>query len=478
MKKSELFFTFILVPIDILMIVLAFIAAYFSRTQAEVIYIWPFNEYMRFVFIITPFWILIFALAGLYKSRKNVIFSQESASVLLAVSSGIMLVVAWIFLSRIEFFSRLVVIYAWVYAMLFVLAGRIIIRLIQNFLYRFGVGVHRLAILGEGEAGDLIIKEIQSNKNLNYKVVGIIKARDISDGKENSKILGTVSELSEIIKNRRINDVILADSSMPEKQVVNIINICHDKNVIFKQIPNLFQMQTANVHIASLATVPIIEFLITPLEGWGKMIKRFIDIIGSILLIIVFSPLMLLIALLIKLDSPGPIFYKNERVGEDDKRFFLYKFRSMKIEYCTGGSYGGKNAEEYEKKLIEKKSKRVGPVYKVLSDPRRTKLGRFIEKTSLDEFPQFFNVLIGNMSLVGPRPHQPREVSKYEPWHRKVLRIKPGITGMAQVSGRSDLNFDDEARLDIYYIENWSLWLDMQILLKTPLAVIKPRKAV
>lgn len=478
MKKSELFFTFILVPIDILMIILAFTLAYFYRSQADVIYIWPYDQYRGFVFIITPFWILIFALAGLYKIRKNERFSEEFASIALAVSSGIMLIVAWIFLSKTDFFSRLVVIYAWIFALIFVLCGRVIVRLIQNFLFRFGVGVHRLAIIGEGETADLVIREIQGNKNLNYRVVGIIKTRDLPNKKKNSKTLGDISKLSSILDHLDIDDVILADPSIPDKQVVNIINICHDRKVIFKQIPNLFQMQTANVHIASLKTVPIIEFLITPLEGWGKIIKRTMDIIGAIIGIIIFSPVMLIIAILIKLDSKGPVIYKNERVGEGDKKFMLYKFRSMKLEYCTGSNYGGKCAEEYEKKLIRRRNERIGPVYKVLSDPRRTKLGRFIERTSLDEFPQFFNVILGNISLVGPRPHQPREVSNYEGWHRKVLRIKPGVTGMAQISGRSDLNFDDEARLDIYYIENWSLWLDIQILFKTPFAVIRPRKAV
>ncbi|MCL5795482.1 MAG: sugar transferase, partial [Patescibacteria group bacterium] len=206
--------------------------------------------------------------------------------------------------------------------------------------------------------------------------------------------------------------------------------------------------------------------------------KRIADIIFSLIFIIVFSPIYLIVALLIKFDSRGPIIYCNERVGENGKVFNLYKFRSMKIEYCIGDGYGGNKALKIESKLIKEKSQRNGPVYKVLEDPRRTKLGKIIERTSLDEIPQFFNVLLGQISVVGPRPHQPREVAKYQSWQRKVLRIKPGITGMAQISGRSDLDFDEEARLDIYYIENWSLWLDAKIVLKTPAAIFKPRKSV
>jgi len=178
------------------------------------------------------------------------------------------------------------------------------------------------------------------------------------------------------------------------------------------------------------------------------------------------------VAILIKLDSPGPIIYKNVRVGPKND-FDTYKFRSMKIEYCTGGQYDKTGAaDSLENELIEKQSMRSGPVYKIADDPRRTRLGRFLEKTSLDELPQFFNVLLGEMSLVGPRPHQPKEVAKYERWHKKVFNIKPGVTGLAQISGRSEIDFDEEAKIDTYYIENWSLGLDFKILLKTPLAVL------
>jgi len=478
MKRSELFFNFILIPVDIAMIVVAFISAYYFRIKMEVIYIWPFDQYIKFVLIMLPLWIIIFFLAGLYNYEKRKRPLDEFASIVLGVSSCIMLMVAWIFLSRTIFFSRLVIIYAWLFSLIFITFGRLFVRYVQIFLYRWGIGVHKVIILGNGEASELMMKEIQSNKQLGYKLIGIVNTKKEVNIKQNSKTLGDIESLEKITSSRDVDDVILTDSSIPEKQIVSIIDICHDKKIIFKQIPNLFQVQTANINIASLATIPIIEYRITPLEGWGRIIKRISDIIGSIVGIVIFSPLMIITAILIKFDSKGPIFYKNERVGESGKRFFVYKFRSMKIDCCTGNMYGGSNAEKYESKLIQEKSERSGPVYKVLHDPRRTKIGRFIEKTSIDEIPQFFNVFMGHMSIVGPRPHQPREVANYKSWHRKVLRIKPGISGMAQISGRSDLDFDDEARLDIYYIENWSLWLDAKIMIKTPLAVFKPRKAV
>ena len=477
MKRSELFFNFILVPLDLALIVLAFISSYFYRAHAEVVSIWTFQEYFRFILYILPFWLVIFTFAGLYNYKKRQKPLDELASIIFAVSLGIMLVVAWIFLSRTFFFSRLVIIYAWIFSILFVAAGRFIMRFIQTYLYKFGVGTHKLVIIGTNEVSDLIIKEINSSRNLGYKLIGIISTKN-NHFKENSNIIGSIDDFEHAISRRLVDDVILTDSNLPDKQIVNLIDYCQGRKINFKQIPNMFQVQTANVRVSSLATVPIIEFYATPLDGWGKILKRFADLFLGIISLIIFSPFIIISAIILKFDSPGPVFYKNERVGENGRKFLLYKLRTMKIEYCTGNGYGGKEAENFEKKLIKEKSQRSGPVYKVLQDPRRTKFGRFLEKTSIDELPQFFNVIIGNMSLVGPRPHQPREVEKYDKWHEKVLRIKPGITGMAQISGRSDLDFDDEARLDIYYIENWSLWMDIKIIIKTPLAIIKPRKNV
>ncbi|MFH1427087.1 MAG: sugar transferase, partial [Patescibacteria group bacterium] len=190
---------------------------------------------------------------------------------------------------------------------------------------------------------------------------------------------------------------------------------------------------------------------------------------------VIFSPVLFLVALIIKLDSKGPVIYKNERVSRAGT-FNLYKFRSMKIQHCVGKEYGDQTALNYEKELISSQNTKAGPVYKIKEDPRLTRVGKFIRRWSLDELPQFYNVLIGNLSLIGPRPHQAREVEKYEHHHKGVLTIKPGLTGLAQISGRSDLGFEEEVKLDTYYIENWSLLFDLAILLRTPLAVFKGRK--
>ncbi|MFC1613652.1 sugar transferase, partial [Patescibacteria group bacterium] len=225
------------------------------------------------------------------------------------------------------------------------------------------------------------------------------------------------------------------------------------------------------------ADIPIIEIKRTPLNGWGRIYKRIFDIIGSVLAIIIFSPIFIFTAIAIKLDSKGPILYLDYRYGQKFKKFIFYKFRSMKSELCDGeGPTATKQGNAMLSTLVNgENNTRFGPLHKIKNDPRITKVGKFIRKFSIDEFPQFFNVLKGDLSLVGPRPHMSLEVENYEKHHKRLFEIKPGITGLAQISGRSDLNFEDEVKLDTYYIENWSLKMDITILLKTPFMLLKRR---
>jgi lipopolysaccharide/colanic/teichoic acid biosynthesis glycosyltransferase len=218
----------------------------------------------------------------------------------------------------------------------------------------------------------------------------------------------------------------------------------------------------------------------TPLDGWGRVAKKFFDLIFGVLVIVIASPIYLLTTLAILLETGRPIIYKNQRVGIRGKKFFTYKFRSMYQKDSTGPQFGegGIKALEKEEALIKEKNTRVGPIYKIADDPRVTRVGRFIRRWSIDELPQFFNVLKGEMSIVGPRPHQPREVDQYESEYPTVFTLKPGITGLAQISGRSDLSFDEEMKLDIFYIEKWSIFLDLIIFLKTPFVILKKRKVL
>ena len=222
----------------------------------------------------------------------------------------------------------------------------------------------------------------------------------------------------------------------------------------------------ANIAITPLADIPVIELKRTPLDGWGKISKRGFDIIFSTIILILLIPLFLVIGIIIKVDSSGPIFAKLERVGRKGKTFTLYKFRSMII-----------GAQGMKKELTQYNERADGPLFKMKNDPRITRFGKFLRASSIDELPQFWNVLRSKMSVVGPRPHEPEEVSHYQKHHKTLLAIKPGITGMAQVSGRSDLSFEEEVKLDVYYVENWSMILDLQLIYRTPFILVAKRSA-
>lgn len=447
MKRADLFFTVILIPVDILMIFLAFILAYKFRFYFEIVpasYFEPFNEYIRSFFILVPVWVLIFALNGLYAITERRTSMNELGKIIVASTATTAVVIAWIFLTRTFFFSRLIIAFAWILIIITVFLGRILIGFLKRFLYRYGIGVHRVIILGQNSFTKPIIQDIKGNRGLGYKVVKVIDREGIN-------------KLETIVANSPCDEIMIADSSLAEGETEKVLEFCRLHQVGFKMTPNLFLVRSSHVSIQTLAGVPIMEYKRTPLDGWGKIIKRFADVLGAVILIILTSPLMLISALLIKLTSKGPIIFRQYRVGLD-RNFVFYKFRTMY-----------EDASDEHSKLMKK----YGVNFKLKKDPRVTKVGGFLRRTSLDELPQFFNVLKGEMSLIGPRPPMPEEVAKYNNWQKKRLGIKPGITGLWQVSGRSELSFEEWVKLDSYYIENWSLWLDFQIFLKTIWVVLR-----
>ena len=275
-------------------------------------------------------------------------------------------------------------------------------------------------------------------------------------------------------KKERIDEIIQSDPNLSKVETLRLYDFANEHHVIFRYVADLLEVKVLRTEVSEMAGVPVVEVKKTTLDGWGRIVKRLFDIIISLILIIIFSPIILLTMLMIKLDSHGPIFFSKRddgspvfRVGQGGQLFKYFKFRSM---------LPGMDSMRYNE-LIDKNLRKDGPMIKIADDPRVTRVGRFIRRWSIDELPELFLVLIGRMSIVGPRPHLPEEVAKYEQHHKKTLTVKPGITGLAQVSGRSDLLFEEEVKLDIYYIENWSLLLDLSILFRTPLAVIKNRKA-
>jgi len=473
-KKAELFFTFLKIPLDYFALVLAGLTAWSLRFAESIQSIRPvifnlnFDRYVLYILSVALLWLIFFAWSGLYAfTRRRII--DEMTKIILACSTGMTAVIIYMFFVRELFDSRFIVLLAWVLAMIFITIERIVVRKFQNWSLSVGWGAHKVVIVGVNENTEAIVETFTKQPELGYKIVAHIK-----DYKNRE-------ELRDLHRKYHIDEIIQTDSNISRKNSIALLDFANEFNIIFKYAAGQFEARTTNVEVHMIAGVPIIEIRKTKLDGWHKITKRVIDFVASSILIIILSPFMLLLALLIRLEDWGPAIYKNERVHSKGT-FNVFKFRSMYTKYCTGKQFAKYTDQaavlKYEEDLIKKQSERQGPVYKILKDPRRTKIGRFIEQTSIDELPQLFNVWLGNMSLVGPRPHQPREVEKYTKEHKHVLDIKPGITGLAQISGRSDLDFEKEVKLDTYYIENWSFGLDFWILLKTPIVVLSRKSRV
>lgn len=470
MKRSELFFSFLLVPLDYIMIVLAGVSAYYIRLAKIVTDIRPvlfdleFRPYFNIVLIIAFLWLIIFAIAGLYNIRGSRKIIKEFNRVVFACSTGFMLVVVLIFIRAELFNSRFIVLAAWIIAIIYVSLARIIIRGIQRSLHSYGIGVHKVILVGNSKTTDNLIREFSKNKRSGFEVVK--RLRDFS--------IETANELSEFIETKEIDEIIQSDPNLSKAEILRMYDFSDDHHITFKYAADLLGTKVLKTEVAEVVGIPIVEVKKTPLDGWGRIVKRLLDFIASLILIVLLSPVLVITAICIKLESRGPVLFSKKdddtpvkRVGQGGKLFNYFKFRSMKP---------GTDSMRYNE-LADKNIRGDGPMVKIKDDPRITRVGKFIRRWSIDELPELFLVLKGDMSLVGPRPHLPEEVAKYEHHHRKVLTVKPGITGLAQTSGRSDLSFEDEVKLDTYYIENWSILRDLAILIRTPIAVIKGRQA-
>lgn len=468
--RLRLFFTAILVPVDYAMLVAAGFAAYFLRFSSgfleirPAISIIPYNWYLLFVLTIPAAWLVIFAIAGLYKMEERRFF-DESPKIIFACSTGIMFVIALIFFKREFFASRFVILAAWVLSIVFVLFGRLIVNFIQYQFKKRGYGAVKVVILGGGKIAEILASEYAKNRVLGREVAASFSVFD-----EASKI-----KLKEM-RQAGIADELICAGELERPLYNEILRFAEENHFRFKYAADVFSSVFKNLAFATVAGVPLVEVRRTPLAGWAKIYKRIFDIAGALILLTIFSPVLAAVALAVKFDrkNPGPIFWSRRddggpvrRVGEGGRLFNYFKFRSMKH----------KTHEMRYNELAELNSREGTPMVKIPNDPRVTLVGNFIRRWSLDELPEFFLVLRGDMSLVGPRPHLPEEVEKYKDHHKKVLSIRPGITGLAQISGRADLDFEEEVGLDNYYIENWSLGMDLYILLKTPFVVLSKRGA-
>lgn len=477
LKPSEFILGLLRIPMDFVMGLLAFYTAYEMRSlrtfipgitlKLDVSTFPSLPDYLKFSTASIAVLILLFALSRMYSFKIRFGISRETARIAITSAAWLGLILGYYVFAIRQFpFSRLVLIYSWILTIILIICGRILIHLIENLLYRFNIGKKKVLFIGNNQITDKLAAKMV--KNPRYTLVGLID--DHLKKSQYVQTLGKMDELNHIAKKYQVDHIIQTNFAASQLDSTDILNFCRENQLEYSFVPDLLAVQQTNVEIATLAGIPIIQLKPTPLDGWGRVIKRVFDLFGSIVGVILLSPIFLITAIAIKITSKGTILFKYlddgsrvKRVGEHGKLFHFYKFRTMKPN-----SHNLRYTE-----LAEKNLRQGSPLVKIKDDPRVTTVGKFLRKTDIDELPQLINVLKGEMSLVGPRPHLPEEVANYQKHHKFVLSIKPGITGLAQISGRSDLDFEEEIRLDTYYIEHWSIWLDIKIILKTVFVLFK-----
>jgi exopolysaccharide biosynthesis polyprenyl glycosylphosphotransferase len=443
-----------LVFLDGLMVELAFYLAYLIRQPTPGENIIPFHRYWSIMLIQIVSMLIVFFFSRLYHLQRAPSRIDEFYSIVAATSVGTVLsfgVTAFIFQNETADvdYPRAMVVYAWALTILLMTVGRNLHRGVQRALQSRGYGEDRVLIVGDGEVGQMIQQKIQHSPGLGYKVVGFVTDGSARRSVMDVPVLGHLDDLSNIIQQHAVSEVIIGLPDASRQELLSIISLCERGRIGIKIFPDVFQIMATEVNIGHLNGLPLLTVRDVALRGWRLALKRIVDIVGAAVGLALLSPFMLLLAALIKLESHGPAFYAQERMGLDAKSFPCLKFRSMR-----------QDAEA-----------ETGPVWATKHDPRRTRIGAFMRRFSFDELPQLINIFLGEMSLVGPRPERPvfveqfrRSIPRYMDRHRE----KAGLTGWAQVNGlRGDTSVIERTKYDLWYIENWSLWLDFKIILRT-----------
>ena len=466
-RKTDFMFGFLLVLSDIAMVALAFYLAYLLRQLITIpppVNIAPFRDYLGMMVIQVLAIIILYFFSRLYDVKRSMPRLDEFYRIFAATSIGTITTIAlttFLFKnSALELdFPRVMVIYAWLLTIVLVTISRSLLVLLRNWLRQRGLWTDRLLIVGTGDVGRMILQKIRQMPRLGYQVVGFVDGADLS-GEQimGVPILGSVDDIPALIHEHEIEEVIIGRPELSHQELLAIVSRCERGHVGIKIFPDVFQIIATELSIGDLGGLPLLTVRDIALRGWKLTLKRAVDLVGSAVGLVIFSPFLVLTALIIKLDSPGPVFYAQERMGLDARPFWCLKFRSMRSD-----------AEKH------------GPGWTTEGDPRVTRLGRFLRRFSVDELPQLINVFLGEMSLVGPRPERPVYVEQFRysiPRYMDRHREKSGMTGWAQVNGlRGDTSIAERTKYDLWYIENWSLWLDFKIILRTLFSIIGDRHA-
>ena len=453
----------ILVICDIMLINLAFAIAYWLRYDRQ----WfraldpstyySFDAYVPFTLLMTALLLFAYRLDGTYDIRRGSSLLEEAYRITTGTATAIVIMVAFSFFARPNLNSRLIFLYAAVLIPTFLVIARIVFRAYLARLRRRGVGVDRIVIVGAGEVGRMVMRNVAAQPELGYEIVGFLDDNPDRGTTDLGRFrgLGPLEKLPHILQTMPVDEVIIALPWQAHRKIVQAVTETQAAGVRPRIVPDVFALTLGQVQLDQLNGVPLIGMQPVAITGLNLTIKRLVDVTVAVIVLLLTSPLWVLVPVTIRLDSPGPVLFNQVRIGRKGEPFIVHKFRSMVA-----------NAEAQKSQLMAF-NEADGPLFKIRNDPRMTRVGRFLRRTSLDELPQVWNVLKGDMSLVGPRPALPEEVAQYEEWHKRRLDASPGMTGLWQVSGRSAMGFDEMVLLDTFYCENWSFGLDLKILLKT-----------
>jgi len=444
---------------DLLMSALAFGLAYRARLLTPHDNVGALSGYVGMMIVHVLCIMAVFLIRRAYYDRHPFSHLDDFYGIVGSVALGSVTAIAlisFLFKERVDY-PRLMAVYAVILTIVFVTLGRLIHTRLQWLLLSRGRGRRKVLLVGGGDVGRLILHKIRQSPRLGYEVAGFVNG-EVDSTVLGVPVLGQPEDLPRLIEEHDIREVIIGLPEASHQEVLNIISLCEREKVSIRVLPDVFQIMASEVTIDDLGGLPLLTMRDVALRGWRLTVKRAIDVAISGAALVLVSPLMLLTALLIKLDSRGPVFFVQERTGLDGRPFPMLKFRSMR-----------QDAEAH------------GPGWTTENDPRRTRLGAVIRKLSLDELPQFINVLLGDMSMVGPRPEQPAYVEQFRrsiPRYMDRHREKAGLTGWAQVNGlRGDTSIAERTKYDLWYIENWSLWLDAKILIRTVFQGLTGRSA-
>lgn len=459
--KSIRSYTLALVVLDILAVLAAFTLAYVVRVQLDprplVNQIGAYDFFITFLQL-TPVWVITLWSLDLYRPAVYLKRLTEIGKLAMASFIGVLLIVGYDYIVDEPLFpARLVPVYAGLATFLFLVLGRESLRLMRDIAYFFGRGIQRVMVIGSGDATRDIIQNLSHTQSSGYRVVATVgtKARGIT-------YYSSADSALKDLKTLQIDTIIQTNLYNDSEQNQQIMGAAQEHHINYSFIPGEAEFYSGKNQIDVFLGYPIIAVHQTPLVGWGELVKRIFDIVVTVVTLPIWGTILLVVSLLQKILNPGPVFYKSDRLTRYSKHFQLYKFRSM------GAQYGKKDAaEDFRDMGRDDLVREYTKNRKVVQDPRITAFGRFLRATSLDELPQLLNVLKGDLSLVGPRPILPQELHLYKGRGALLHSVKSGLTGLWQVSGRSDLAFEKRVELELYYAQNWTFWLDIKILFKT-----------